>query len=76
MMLTLSIHLNHLITWISTVFSVAIATSYVKQNDSNSYVAVLTILNGIVSCLSGFLISTYLIKKIEEALSEQILSVF
>ena len=69
MMLTLSIHLNHLITWISTVFSVAIAANYIISHNSNSYVAVLTTINAVVSCLTGFFISTYLIKKIEEALS-------
>lgn len=75
-MLTLSIHLNHLLTWVSTVFSVSLAAGYIASHDSNSYVAVLTFVNAIVSCFSGFFISSYLITRIEEALSQQILTVF
>ncbi len=73
-MLTLSIHINHLITWISTVFSVAVVTNYVFS--TSSPLLVLTVINCIISCCSGFYISSYLIKKLEESLSSQILSIF
>lgn len=69
-MLTLSIHLNHLITWITTVFSVAIAYSYIESNNFTGYIIGLTIINGLISCTMGFWISMYLIKRLEESLSD------
>jgi hypothetical protein len=75
-MLTLSIHLNHLITWICTIFSVALAYTYIPSSTPKNFIIGLTIANGIISCASGFFISSYLIKKLEESLSNQILTIF
>ena len=77
-MLTLSIHLNHLITWITTIFTVALAFRYFDNPKSSilMFYGIVSGVNALISCLSGFWISTYLIKNLEESVSEQILSVF
>ena len=78
-MLTLSIHMNHLVTWICTVFSVAVTASYIAANQDFNllyYIGILTGVNSVISCITGFFISSYLIKKLEESLSDQILTIF
>lgn len=75
-MLTLSIHLNHLITWIISVFSVSLASNYLASDNAVRYLGILTATNAVLSCISGFIISSYLIKRLEESLSFQILTVF
>ena len=75
-MLTLSIYLNHLITWVITVFSVSLASNYLASDNTVRYLGILTASNAVISCISGFWISSYLIKKLEESLSFQILTVF
>lgn len=75
-MLTLSIHLNHLLTWVTSVFSISIAANLTTLRWTNYVFLVVVASNAALSCLSGFWISGYLIKTLEESLSSQILTVF
>ncbi len=75
-MLTLSIHITHLITWATSVFSIALTSSMLNEESKFSYYLILTILNAVISCFSGYFLSTYLITQLQEALSTQILQVF
>jgi hypothetical protein len=69
-MLTLSIHLNHLVAWVSSVFSVALAYTYFQNEQTPAvFVTILTAINAAISCASGFWISSYLIRRLEESLS-------
>jgi len=75
-MLILSIHLNNLLTWAISVFSVSLSSNRLKQTDAFTYYITMTGADAALSCVSGFFISCYLIKKLEEALSSQILYIF
>jgi hypothetical protein len=75
-MLILSIHLNNLLTWAISVFSVSLSSNRLKQTDAFTYYITMTGTDAALSCVSGFFISCYLIKRLEEALSSQILYIF
>jgi len=75
-MLVLSIHLNNLVTWAIAVFSVSLSADWLNTENAFSYYLTMTGVDAALSCISGFFISCYLIKKLEEALSSQILQVF
>ncbi len=68
-MLVLSIHLNNLVTWAIAVFSVSLMSDNLNGAQSIRYYIGMTIVDAALSCISGFFIATYLIKKLEEALS-------
>jgi hypothetical protein len=68
-MLVLSIHLNNLVTWAIAVFSVSLTSNKLKEDNAFSYYITLTGVDAALSCISGFFIACYLIKKLEEALS-------
>jgi hypothetical protein len=66
-MLTLSIHLNNLFTWAISVFTVSLTSNQLAS--SVPYYLTITGIDAALSCISGFFISCYLIKKLQEALS-------
>lgn len=68
-MLVLSIHLNNLVTWAIAVFSVSLSADWLNSGNAFSYYLTMTGVDAALSCLSGFFVSCYLIKKLEEALS-------
>jgi hypothetical protein len=68
-MLVLSIHLNNLVTWAIAVFSVSLTSDKLTKDNAFSYYITLTGIDAGLSCISGFFIACYIIKKLEEALS-------
>jgi hypothetical protein len=75
-MLILSIHLNNLVTWAIAVFSVSLMSERLNSEEPIRYYVGMTLVDAVLSCISGFYIASYLIKKLEEALSSQVFKVF
>ena len=63
-MLVLSIHLNNLVTWAIAVFSVSLTSDKLNKDNAFSYYLTLTGFDAALSCISGFFIACYLIKKL------------
>jgi hypothetical protein len=75
-MLNLSLNLNHLLAWASTVFTIGISSKYYDDDNPLIYLLIVCGINAGISCMAGFWISNYMIRNLEETLSDQILSVF
>jgi hypothetical protein len=67
-MLTLSLHLNHLLAWAATVFSISLSSKYIEN--TVYYLGIMSAINAVISCIAGFWIATYMIRKLEEALTD------
>jgi len=63
-MLILSMHLNNLVTWAIAVFSVSLVSEKLNSEKAFSYYVGMTLIDATLSCISGFFIASYLIKKL------------
>ena len=73
-MLTLALYLNHLFAWAATVFSISLSSKYLSS--TIEYLGIICAINAAISCIAGFWIAHYMIRKLQEALTEQVMTVF